>query len=265
MAKKWWQNAIIYQIYPLSFADSNSDGLGDLPGLIQHLDYVKDLGVDAIWLSPVFQSPMKDFGYDVSDHCSIDPVFGSMADFEDLVEQCHRRSLRLLIDLVLNHTSDQHSWFQESRKSKDNLKSDYYVWCDPKTDGTPPNNWMSVFGGSAWQWEPRRGQYYLHNFLKSQPDLNFHNLQVQDELLSVVDFWLKKNVDGLRLDVCNFYFHDRSLKDNPPRPENARPTQGAFALSPYNYQLHIYDKDQPETLHFHHRLRKLCDSAGDKF
>jgi len=197
----WWRGAVIYQIYPRSFQDSTGNGVGDLPGITRRLDYVRDLGADAIWLSPFFTSPMKDFGYDVSDYCDVDPIFGTLSDFDALIDRAHALGLRVMIDQVLSHSADQHPWFTESRADKTNPKSDWYVWADAKPDGTPPNNWQSVFGGSAWTWDTRRCQYYLHNFLSSQPDLNFHNMQVQDALLEAVLFWLDRGVDGFRLDT----------------------------------------------------------------
>ena len=210
--RDWWRSAAIYQIYPRSFMDSNGDGTGDLPGIIRNLDYVRDLGVDAVWISPFFKSPMKDYGYDVSDYRQVDPMFGSLDDFDRLVEEAHRRGLRVLIDQVLSHTSDQHTWFTESRQSRDNPKSDWYVWADAREDGCPPNNWLSVFGGVSWEWDPRRGQYYLHNFLVSQPDLNLHNPEVRQANLENLEFWLKRGVDGFRLDAINFCTHDRELR-----------------------------------------------------
>jgi alpha-glucosidase len=174
----WWRSAVIYQIYPRSFVDSNADGIGDLPGILHQLDYVASLGVDAVWISPFFKSPMKDFGYDIADYRAVDPIFGTLEDFKDILQAAHARDLKVLIDQVWNHTSDQHPWFLESRESRDNPKADWYVWVDPKPDGTPPNNWLATFGGSAWTWEPRRQQYYLHNFLESQPDLNWYNPDV---------------------------------------------------------------------------------------
>ncbi len=207
----WWRGATIYQIYPRSFADSNGDGIGDLPGITGRLDYVARLGVDAIWLSPFFKSPMRDFGYDVSDYCDVDPVFGSIADFDALVQRAHELSLKVIIDQVYSHTSDQHAWFQESRSSSVNPRADWYVWADAKPDGSPPSNWQSVFGGPAWTWDARRGQYYLHNFLPEQPDLNVHNREVQDALLNVARFWLDRGVDGFRIDAINFAMHDPRL------------------------------------------------------
>ena len=258
-ASPWWRGGLIYQIYPRSYQDSNGDGIGDLAGITQRLDYVASLGVDAVWISPFFTSPMKDFGYDVSDYRGIDPLFGSMADFDALLERAHALGLKVMIDLVLSHTSDQHPWFAESRRSRDTAKADWYVWADPKPDGSPPNNWLSIFGGSAWQWDSRRLQYYLHNFLASQPDLNFHCPAVQDTLLDVARFWLDKGVDGFRLDTINFYFHDKQLRDNPALPPQARNASIAPMVNPYNHQDHLYSKSQPENLAFLERLRALTD------
>lgn len=249
----WWRGAVIYQIYPRSFLDTNGDGIGDLAGITEKLDYVAGLGVDGIWVSPFFTSPMKDFGYDVADYTAVDPLFGTLADFDALVAEAHRLGLKVVIDQVLNHTSDIHPWFRESRASRDNPKSDWYVWADPKPDGTPPNNWLAAFGGPAWEWDTRRGQYYLHNFLAAQPDLNFHNPDVQDAVLAVLEFWLDRGVDGFRLDTVNFYFHDRALSDNPPAACDRPP------LNPYNFQEHLYDKSRPENLDFLRRLRAVLD------
>ncbi|GGE62173.1 alpha-amylase family glycosyl hydrolase [Actibacterium pelagium] len=256
---EWWQGGVIYQIYPRSFQDSNGDGIGDLRGITQRLDYVASLGVDAIWISPFFKSPMKDFGYDVSDYRDVDPMFGTLADFDALLDKAHGLGLKVMIDLVMSHTSDQHPWFVESRADKENDKSDWYVWADPKADGTPPNNWLSIFGGSAWQWDSRRLQYYLHNFLTSQPDLNFHCPDVQEALLDVARFWLDRGVDGFRLDTINFYFHDKELRDNPALPIEERNSTIAPMVNPYNHQYHLYSKSQPENLAFLERLRALTD------
>ncbi len=253
----WWRGAVIYQIYPRSYQDSNGDGIGDLLGIVQRLPYIASLGVDAIWISPVFSSPMKDFGYDVSDYCDIDPMFGSLADFDAVIDTAHALGLRVMIDLVLSHTSDQHPWFQASRQSRESDKSNWYVWADPKPDGTPPNNWLSIFGGSAWHWETRRCQYYLHNFLTSQPDLNFHEPAVQSALLDVAQFWLDRGVDGFRLDTINFYFHDASLRDNPPLAPEKRNSTIAPAVNPYNHQEHLYSKNRPENLDFLRKLRAV--------
>lgn len=256
---EWWRGAVIYQIYPRSFADSNADGIGDLPGIVNKLDYIADLGVDAIWISPFFKSPMADFGYDISDYRDVDPMFGTLEDFDRLLEKAHSLGLKVMIDQVLSHTSDQHAWFLESRESRDNPKADWYVWADPRPDGTPPNNWLSIFGGCAWQWEPRRGQYYLHNFLTSQPDLNFHNPEVQQAALDNVEFWLKRGVDGFRLDAINFCFHDKQLRDNPPKPEAERQGRGFSNDNPYAFQYHWYNNTQPENLAFIDDLRALLD------
>jgi alpha-glucosidase len=261
-ANEWWRGAVLYQIYPRSFADSNGDGLGDLPGIAGKLDYVASLGVDAIWISPFFKSPMKDMGYDVSDYCDVDPSFGTLADFDALVARAHALGLKVMIDLVLSHTSDQHPWFAQSRKDAANPRASWYVWEDPKPDGSPPNNWLSIFGGSAWAWDPRRRQYYLHNFLVEQPDLNFHNPDVRKALLDAVTFWLHRGVDGFRLDTVNFYFHDQLLRDNPPAVSRDAPD--VPASNPYTYQNHLYDKTRPENLGFLKDLRALLDQYPGK-
>jgi alpha-glucosidase len=258
---EWWRGAVIYQIYPRSFQDSNGDGIGDLQGIVRRLDHVAWLGADAIWISPFFTSPMLDFGYDVSDFRDVDPIFGTLDDFRAVVKRAHELNLKVLIDLVVSHTSDQHSWFKESRQSRKNPKADWYVWADAKPDGTPPNNWLSVFGGPAWEWEPRREQYYLHNFLRQQPDLDYHNPEVQDEILDIARFWLDTGVDGFRLDTVNFYFHDAELRDNPPNP--SRVTREVPPSNPYGWQHHIYDKARPETIGFLKRFRALLDRYGD--
>jgi alpha-glucosidase len=255
----WWRGGVIYQIYPRSYQDSNNDGIGDLPGITQRLEHVARLGADGIWISPFFKSPMKDFGYDISDYCDVDPMFGTLADFRALVDRAHELGLKVMIDQVLSHTADVHPWFVESRASRNNPKADWYVWADAKSDGTPPNNWLSIFGGSAWQWDTRRQQYYLHNFLASQPDLNFHCPQVQDALLQTVRFWLDFGVDGYRLDTVNFYTHDAQLRDNPPRGKPAADVFTAPTVNPYSWQWHVYDKSQPENLAFLQRLRALLD------
>ncbi|WP_298301032.1 alpha-glucosidase [uncultured Erythrobacter sp.] len=256
-AASWWKGAVIYQIYPRSFADSNGDGIGDLRGAIEKLDYVADLGVDGIWLSPFFTSPMADYGYDVADYCDIDPIFGTLADFDTLIDRAHSLGLKVIIDQVYSHTSDQHEWFKESRSSSKSAKADWYVWADAKEDGTPPNNWLSMFGGSAWSWDTSRRQYYLHNFLREQPDLNFHNPAVQDAILDVTRFWLDRGVDGFRLDVANNYFHDIKLRDNP--------TSGRTDLSrPYDFQHHRFNRSRPENIAFLERLRAVLDEYPNK-
>jgi alpha-glucosidase len=255
---EWWRGAVLYQIYPRSFADSDGDGVGDLPGITARLPYLADLGVDGVWISPFFRSPMADFGYDVSDYRDVDPVFGTLADFDALLSRAHQLGLKVIIDQVYSHTSDQHAWFAESRTSQESPKADWYVWADAKPDGSPPNNWQAVFGGPAWTWDLGRRQYYLHNFLIEQPDLNFHNPRVQDAVLDVARFWLDRGVDGFRLDVANFYAHDPELRDNPARDWKRAP------LRPYLFQRHVYDRSRPETLAFMGRLRALTDIYPDR-
>ena len=257
--KRWWRGAVIYEIYLRSFQDSNGDGVGDLPGLRERLDYVASLGVDCLWISPFYRSPMADFGYDVSDYRAVDPVFGTLADFDQVVREAHRLGLKVMIDQVISHTSAEHPWFLESRADRDNPRSDWYVWADARADGSPPNNWQSVFGGPAWRWEPRRQQYYLHNFLDTQPDLNFHNPQVQAAVLENLRFWLERGIDGLRLDAINFCFHDRLLRDNPPKPTQERIGRGFSPDNPYAYQYHWHNNTQPENLVFLERVRRLID------
>ncbi len=256
--KDWWRGAVVYQVYPRSFSDSNADGVGDLPGLLQRLDYIAGLGVDAIWISPFFPSPMRDFGYDVADFCGVDPVFGTLADFDRVVAKAHRLGLRVVIDQVYSHTSDRHPWFQESRGSRTGPHANWYVWADPRPDGSPPNNWQSLFTGPAWTWDARRGQYYLHNFLIEQPDLNVHNPAVQDALLDVARFWLDRGVDGFRVDAISHLTHDLLLRDNPPR-------QGGARARPVDFQHLLYNSDRPETLQFLARLRALLDSYPERF
>jgi len=250
----WRRGAVIYQIYPRSFMDASGDGVGDLKGITSKLDYVADLGVEAVWLSPFFTSPMKDYGYDVADYRGVDPLFGTMADFDALLARAHELKLKIIIDQVYSHSSDQHAWFAESRASKDNPKADWYVWADAKADGSPPNNWQAMFGGSAWTWDSRRRQYYLHNFLIEQPDLNVRNPAVQAALLGEARFWLERGVDGFRLDVVNFYVHDAQLRDNPALPFTKTPAR------PHQFQRHLHDRSQPETLAFVERLRALTNA-----
>nr|WP_237452279.1 alpha-amylase family glycosyl hydrolase [Qipengyuania algicida] len=254
-ALPWWKGAAIYQIYPRSFMDANGDGIGDLPGITSRLDHVAELGVDAIWLSPFFRSPMKDFGYDVADYRDVDPIFGTLADFDALVVRAHELDLKVLIDQVYSHSSDQHDWFIASRADRAGPKSDWYVWADAKPDGSPPSNWQSVFGGPAWTWDARRGQYYLHNFLSSQPQLNLHNPQVQDAVLDVMRFWLDRGVDGFRIDALNFAMHDLQLRDNPPAPATGKPR-----TRPFDFQRKIYNQSHPDIPSFIERIRALTDS-----
>jgi len=249
----WWRGATLYQIYPRSFADSNGDGVGDLPGITARLAYVASLGVDGVWLSPFFPSPMRDFGYDVSDHCGVDPLFGTLADLDVLLERAHGLGLKVVIDQVWSHTAAEHDWFEESRHSRDNPKADWYVWADARPDGSPPTNWQSWMGGGTWTWEPRRRQYYLHNFLPQMPDLNFHCAAVQEAVLDVGRFWLRRGVDGFRLDTANYYCHDPALRDNPPQPPERRGDM------PAAMQQHLYNICQPQTLPFLERVRALLD------
>lgn len=256
--RDWWRDAIVYQIYPRSFQDTTGNGMGDLPGITRRLDHVASLGATAIWLSPFFTSPDADMGYDVSDYTGISELYGTMADFEALVARAHDLGLKVIIDQVISHSSSQHPWFIESRASRTNDKADWYVWADPKPDGTPPNNWLSVFGGSAWQFDAIRRQYYLHNFLPEQPDLNFHNPAVVDALLGAMRFWLDKGVDGFRLDTVNFYTHDAALRDNPPADWTE------FPGNPYEAQDHIHSKTQPQNIDVLRRIRALVDEYDDR-
>ena len=259
-AAPWWRGAAIYQIYPRSFLDSNGDGIGDLPGITQRLEYVASLGVDAVWISPFFTSPMADFGYDVADYCGVDPIFGTLGDFDALAARARELGLKLLLDQVYSHTSDQHDWFSQSRASSDGAKADWYVWADAKSDGSPPTNWQSVFGGPAWTWDARRRQYYLHNFLSSQPQLNVHNPEVQDALLGVARFWIERGADGFRIDALNFAMHDPELRDNPPAAADGR-----LRTRPFDFQQQRYNQSHPGITKFVERIRALTDSHGAAF
>ena len=257
---EWWHGAVIYQIYPRSFADNNGDGIGDLPGITAHLEHVASLGVDAIWISPFFTSPMTDFGYDVSDYCDVDPIFGTLGDFDALIARAHALGLKIIIDQVYAHTSDQHAWFAESRGSRSNPRADWYVWADAKADGTPPSNWQSVFGGPAWTWDARRRQYYMHNFLNTQPQLNVHNPDVQTALLDTAKFWLDRGVDGFRLDALNFAMFDPDFTDNPPAP----PTN-SVRTRPFDFQSRIHNQSHPDIPGFVERIRALTDTYNGIF
>jgi alpha-glucosidase len=260
-ASPWWHGAAIYQIYPRSFSDASGDGIGDLAGITARLDHVASLGVDGIWLSPFFQSPMRDFGYDIADYRAVDPVFGTLADFDVLLARAHALGLKVIIDQVYSHTSDAHAWFAASRAGRAGPHADWYVWADARADGSPPSNWQSVFGGPAWTWDARRGQYYLHNFLSSQPDLNVHNPAVQDALLDVARFWLDRGVDGFRLDAINFAMHDPSLTDNPPMPAGVGKRTRSF-----DFQQHLHNQSHPGIIGFIERLRAVIDGyPGDRF
>ena len=254
----WWRDGVIYQIYPRSFMDSNGDGIGDLPGITARLDYLADLGVDALWLSPINVSPMHDFGYDIADYEEIDPVFGTRAEFDGLIAEAHARGLRIMMDLVINHTSHKHSWFTESRSSRDNPKADWYLWRGRPAGRRHPNNWTAAFGGPAWEWDEARRQFYYHMFLREQPDLNWRNPEVRAALQQMIRFWLDRGVDGFRLDVVNGYFKDAHFRDNPPR-FNPNP----FALE-WDRQAHVYDRDQPELHDAYRELRRLLDSYPER-
>jgi alpha-glucosidase len=251
---EWWRGAVIYQIYPRSFADSNGDGIGDLPGITARLEHVALLGVEAVWISPFFTSPMKDFGYDVADYRDVDPIFGTLEDFDALVARAHDLGLKVIIDQVYSHTSDAHAWFAESRSSRINAKADWYVWADPKDDGSPPSNWQSVFGGPAWTWDARRRQYYMHNFLSSQPQLNVHNPDVQEALLDTARFWLDRGVNGFRLDALNFAMFDPALTDNP-----AAPPSNSVKTRSFDYQERVHNQSHADIPHFIERIRALTD------
>ncbi len=253
----WWQKGIIYQIYPRSFQDSNGDGIGDLPGIEQRLDYLQSLNIDAIWLSPVYPSPMHDFGYDVADYTGIDPRFGTMADFDRLLAAAHRRGLKLIMDFIPNHTSDQHAWFLESRSSRDNPKRDWYIWRDPAPDGGPPNNWLSFFGGSAWTYDAATGQYYLHQFVRQQPELNYRHPDVLPAVLDCMRFWLDKGVDGFRIDVMWLLLKDEHLRDEPINPH-------WDGVNPHQRLEHIYTQDVPGVHDIVRQMRALLDEYDDR-
>ena len=257
---RWWQTGVVYQVYPRSFADADGDGTGDLRGITGRLDYLAWLGVDAIWISPFYPSPMADFGYDVADHTAVDPLFGTMDDFDELLAAAHERDIRVIVDYVPNHTSEQHPWFVESRSSRDNPKADWYVWRDAKPEGSLPNNWISMFAGPTWTWDETRGQYYLHIFLPDQPDLNWRNPQVRAAMFDVARFWLDRGVDGFRLDAINFAMHDPELRDNPPMPSNGR-----TRTRPFDFQRKLYNQGHPDIPAFLERVRALLDGYGDRF
>lgn len=255
----WWRHAVFYQVYPLSFADSNGDGFGDLAGIISKLDYLSDtLGVNALWLSPFYKSPMCDWGYDISDHMGVDPLFGDLETAELLIEEAHRRDMRVIVDYVMNHTSDEHPWFVESRSSQDSIKRDWYVWRDPKPDGSPPNNWVSVFGGPAWTLDDATGQYYRHTYLPRQPDLNWRNEEVVEAAFDVARFWLDRGVDGFRLDAAHQMMKDPLERDNPPAPPDyERPWKD---MGEYDDFVHLYDLGHQDIHELHRRTRAVVDA-----
>ena len=254
----WWQTGVIYQIYPRSFQDTNGDGIGDLRGITQRLPYLKELGVDAIWLSPIFPSPMADFGYDISDYTDIDPLFGSLDDFDALLAAAHSQGLKVILDLVPNHTSDRHPWFLESRASRRSHKRDWYIWRDPAADGAPPNNWLSVFGGSAWEYDAATGQYYYHAFLAAQPDLNWRNPAMRAAIYEVMRFWLRRGVDGFRVDVLWHLIKDDAFRDNPPNAD-FRPTD-----PPHHRLIPLYTADRPEMHDVIAEMRQVADEFSDR-
>ena len=253
----WWQTGIIYQVYPRSFQDSNGDGVGDLPGIIQRLDYLKSLNVTAVWLSPIYPSPMHDFGYDVANYVDVHPLFGTLADFDRLLAEVHGRGMKLILDLVPNHTSDEHAWFVESRSSRDNPKRDWYIWRDPAPDGGPPNNWLSYFGGPAWTYDPHTGQYYMHQFVTQQPELNYRNPAVLAAMLDAMRFWLDRGVDGFRVDVIWLMIKDDLFRDEPEDP-NWDGIKGHHRL------LHIYTSNRPEVHELIRQMRAVLDSYDDR-
>lgn len=259
----WWQTGVVYQIYPRSYADTTANGMGDLPGITSKLDYLSDtLGVDAIWLSPFYPSPMKDFGYDVADYCDVDPRFGTLADFDKLLVESHKRGMQIIIDWVPNHSSDQHKWFIESRSSRDNPKRDWYVWRDPKFDDygkrLPPNNWQSLFGGIAWEWDEATKQYYLHSFVKEQPDLNWRNPELKAAMFETLRFWLERGVDGFRVDVAHFIMKDPALRDNPPTKVEGEAFHRSHGRA-YDSQIHIHDHGHPDLHPIYQEMRKMLD------
>lgn len=257
-AKDWWKRGVIYQVYPRSFQDSDGDGVGDLVGIQSRLDYLSWLGIDALWISPFYPSPMADFGYDVSDYCDIDPLFGTLADFDLLVEKAHARDIKLILDLVPNHTSDQHPWFVESRKHRQGPKRDWYIWRDPNPAGGPPNNWLSNFGGSAWEYDPPTGQYYYHAFLKEQPDLNWRNPHVRNAIYDAMRFWLERGVDGFRVDVIWHLMKDAEFRDNPLNPayQQGRPEIERL--------LQLHSADQPEVHGVIAEMRRLIERYPER-
>lgn len=261
---EWWRGAVVYQIYPRSFRDANGDGVGDLQGITEKLDHVASLGVDAIWLSPFFKSPMKDYGYDVADYCDVDPLFGTIEDFKTMLDKAHKLGIKIVIDMVLSHSSDQHPWFQESRQSRNNSKADWYVWADPKPDGGPPNNWLAHFGGPSWSYEVRRGQYYLHNFLAEQPDLNLYNPELRRKLDETMRFWLDMGVDGFRLDAIGCFFHSPKFEDNPPNSNPAPAFSNVMFPTPHSMQDHKYDFLIEPGVDFCREIRSILDDYPDR-
>ena len=257
-ATAWWQRGIIYEVYPRSFQDTNNDGIGDLAGILARLDYLVELGVDVLWIAPIYPSPMADFGYDISDYCGIDPMFGTLADFDRLLKAAHERGLKLILDFVPNHTSNQHPWFLESRSSRNNPKRDWYLWRDAAEDGGPPNNWLSNFGGSGWEWDATTSQYYYHSFLKQQPDVNWRNPSLREAMFDVLRFWLDRGVDGFRVDVMWLLFKDEQFRNNPINPASHANSPASQRLLP------IYNADRPEVHGLVASMRSVLDSYGER-
>ncbi len=255
---RWWEKEVIYQIYPRSFMDANNDGVGNISGIIEKLDYLEWLGIKAIWISPVYPSPMADFGYDISDYRKIHSIFGTMEDFDELLNSAHAKGMRLIMDLVPNHTSEEHDWFKESRSSVNNPKRDWYIWKDPEEDGGPPNNWISEFGGSAWQFDEKTGQYYYHSFLKEQPDLNWYNPEVKEAIWEIMRFWLRKGVDGFRVDVLWYLIKDKLFRDNPPNPDWHEGMPDHDKLIP------AFSNDQPDVHKVVAEMRNIVDEFQDR-
>jgi alpha-glucosidase len=258
-AAPWWQSAVVYQVYPRSFQDSNGDGIGDIPGIASRLEYLEWLGIDAIWLSPIFRSPMADFGYDISDYTDVDPIFGTLQDLDALVAAAHLRGIKVLLDYVPNHTSSEHPWFREARASRENPKRSWYIWADPRPDGSPPNNWLSVFGGSAWQWDEPTGQYYYHAFLAEQPDLNWREPAVREAMHEVLRFWLRRGIDGFRVDVMWHLIKDELLRDNPPNPAWSQASRRS-----YDAFLPVFTTDRPEVFDIVAGFRRVVDEFADR-
>lgn len=261
--RPWWHDAVFYQVYPLSYQDSNDDGFGDLRGLISRIPYLAEtLGVDAIWVSPFYRSPMRDWGYDVSDHTDVGPVFGTLADAQEMIDKAHDSGIKVIVDFVMNHTSDEHPWFAESRSSRDHPKRDWYVWADGK-DGGPPNNWVAVFSGPAWSFDEHTGQWFRHTYLPTQPDLNWRNPEVVEAMLGVLRFWLDRGVDGFRVDAAHQMMKDPENRDNPPvPPDHIRPWKD---MGPYDEFIHLYDYGHPDVHEVHRQIREVLDAYGETF
>ena len=259
---QWWKKTAIYQIYPRSFKDSNNDGIGDLQGITSKLNYLEWLGIQAIWLSPIYKSPMVDFGYDISDYTDIDPIFGTLADFDELIVKAHEKNIKIIMDYVMNHSSDEHIWFKESRTSRDNPKSDWYIWKDPKPDGSPPNNWLAIAGGSAWSYEEKRKQYFLHSFLPCQPDLNWRNPELKKAMFDVLSFWMDRGVDGFRVDMISWIMKDDQFRDDPVKEEDEN-NESSFILA-YEKLDHIYSANRPERFDILKEFRQFLDKYQEK-